>query len=112
MLGCLDAQLCDVIAQSTQFVGNCYSSKVKEKSMSSIKYKIWITKFVNGAATVPKIETLPPSPEAFVQNVKRAHLQTAIWKQATSSYKLPKIDNSEMKTSDVLIERRTYISGR
>ena len=40
MLGCLEAQLCDVIDQSTKFVGNCYSSKVKEKSMSSIRYKI------------------------------------------------------------------------
>ena len=52
--------------------------------MSSIRYEIWITKFGNGAATAPKIETLPPSREAFVENVKRAHLQTAIWKQAPS----------------------------
>ena len=43
MLGCLDAQLCDVIDQSTKFVGNCYNSKVKEKSMSSIRYKIRTT---------------------------------------------------------------------
>ena len=52
--------------------------------MSSIRYKIWTTKFGNGAATAPKTETFPPSTEAFVENVERAHLQTAIWKQATS----------------------------
>lgn len=41
-LGCLDAQLCDVIDQSTKFVGICYSSKVKEKTISGIRYKLII----------------------------------------------------------------------
>jgi hypothetical protein len=83
-MGCLDAQFCDVIDQSTTFVGACYSSRLKEKTMSAMRYKLWTTKFGNGAATAPKIQSLPPSTEAFVENVKRAHLQTAIWKHATS----------------------------
>ena len=77
-MGCLDAQFCDVIDQSTRFVGACYSSSLKEKIMSAMRYKLWTTKFGNGAATAAKIQSLPPSTEAFVENIKRAHLQTAI----------------------------------
>ncbi|KAG1677196.1 hypothetical protein GQR58_013996 [Nymphon striatum] len=31
---------------------------------------------------IPKIQSLPPTSEAFIENVKRAHLQTCIWKAA------------------------------
>ena len=93
-LGCLNAQLADVIDQSTQFIGACYGNRIKEKTMSDIRYKIWATKFGNGTTTAPKIQTLPPSTEAFVENVKRAHLQTCIWKAATS-FDQPPIDPRE-----------------
>ena len=32
--------------------------------------------------TTPKLKALPPTTEAFEENVKRAHLQTCIWKAA------------------------------
>ena len=86
-LGCLNAQLADVIDQSTQFIGACYGNRIKEKTMSDIRYRI-------GTTTAPKIQTLPPSTEAFVENVKRAHLQTCIWKAATS-FDPPPIDPRE-----------------
>jgi len=89
-LGCLN----DVIDQSTQFIGACYGNRVKEKKMSDIRYRIWATKFGNGTTTAPKIQTLPPSTESFVENVKRAHLQTCIWKAATS-FDPPPIDPRE-----------------
>ena len=31
---------------------------------------------------MPKLQSLPPTSEAFLENVKRAHLQTCIWKSA------------------------------
>ena len=34
------------------------------------------------ALSAPKIQSLPPTTEAFVENVKRSHLQTWIWKAA------------------------------
>ena len=40
------------------------------------------TKFGNRASSAPPIQSLPPSSEAFTENVKRAHLQTCIWKAA------------------------------
>ncbi len=53
--------------------------------MSAYRYKIWAAKCSKGALA-PKVETLPPSTEAFTENVKRAHLQTCIWKTATFFY--------------------------
>ena len=82
-LGCTNAQLADLISQSTSFMGACYSNKVTEETMSAYRYKIWAARFGKGALA-PKLETLPPSTEAFTENVKRAHLQTCIWKAATS----------------------------
>ena len=52
--------------------------------MSDIRYKVWATKFGRTITTAPKIQSLPPSTAAFTENVKRAHLQTSIWKAAVS----------------------------
>ena len=35
-----------------------------------------------GVTHVPKFASLPPTTEAFTENVKRAHLQTFLWKNA------------------------------
>ncbi|CAB4040931.1 Hypothetical predicted protein, partial [Paramuricea clavata] len=82
LLGCSDAPLPDVVDQATKFISACYSKTVHEKTMSDVRYKIWTTKFGNTATSVPKIQALPPITEAFVENVKRAHPQTVIWKAA------------------------------
>ena len=36
-------------------------------------------------STTPAVKVLPPTTEAFDQNVRRAHIQTAIWKSAALS---------------------------
>ena len=72
------------IGQPTKFIGACYSNRVGEESMSDIRYKIWTTKFGNTATSAPKIQALPPTTEAFIENVKRSHLQTGTWKAALS----------------------------
>ena len=50
--------------------------------MSDVRYKVWAAKFGRSASSAPKIHSLPPTSEAFGENVKRAHLQTCIWKVA------------------------------
>ena len=52
--------------------------------MSDIRYKIWTTTFGNRATSAPKIQALPPTTEAFIENVKRSHLQTGTSKAALS----------------------------
>ena len=52
--------------------------------MSDIRYKIWTTKSGNTATSVPKIQALPPTTEAVVENVESSHLQTGTWKAALS----------------------------
>ena len=37
------------------------------------------------ATKAPELKSLPPTKEAFEENVKRAHIQTAIWKSALQS---------------------------
>ena len=84
LFGCLDAPLSDVVDQATKFIGACYGNRVGKETMSDIRYKIWTTKFGNTATSAPKIQALPPTTEAFVENVKRSHLQTGTWKAALS----------------------------
>jgi hypothetical protein len=36
-------------------------------------------------ATSPPLESLPPTTEAFLENVKRAHLQMSVWKSVKDS---------------------------
>ena len=84
LFGCLDALLSDVLDQATKFIGPCYGNQVGEETISDMRYKIWATKFGNTATSASKINALLPSTEAFVENVKRSHLQTGTWKAALS----------------------------
>ena len=68
----------EVIEEATA----CYGSRVKE-IMSKLRYRMWLTKMAKKKVTAtPKLKSLPPTSEAFAENVKRAHLQTCIWKKA------------------------------
>ena len=51
--------------------------------MSVTRYDIWIGKTSKRKVTgAPKLKSLPPTPEAFEQNVRRAHFQVSVWKAA------------------------------
>ena len=44
---------------------------------------MWLSKTPKrGTVAAPKLKTPPPTSEAFIENVKRAHYQCAIWKSA------------------------------
>ena len=52
------------------------------QSLTEVRHKIWTTKVSPGTASAPKLQTLPPTTEAFNENVACAHLQVTIWKTA------------------------------
>ena len=84
LFGCLDAPLSDVIDKPTKFIGACYGNQGGEETMSDIRYEILTTKFGNTATSASKIQALPPTTEAFIENMNRSHLQMGTWKAALS----------------------------
>ncbi|KAG0720229.1 hypothetical protein GWK47_006873 [Chionoecetes opilio] len=65
----------EVVQEATHFVARCYGCAIGE-NMSSTRYKVWIDKTSKRKVTsIPKLKSLPPTSEAFEQNVKRAHYQ-------------------------------------
>ena len=51
-------------------------------SLTGARQKIWSRKVSRSIGAAPKLQSLPPTNEAFTENVARTHLQVAIWKQA------------------------------
>lgn len=80
-LGDTAKSLPDIIPQSTSFMLACYN-QTGSQSMTEARHKIWVSKVSRSTASAPKLQTLPPTTEAFKENVARAHLQVAIWKNA------------------------------
>ena len=71
----------EVLEQSTSFMLSCYCHP-ECSSLTDARQKIWARKVSRSIGAAPKLQSLPPTHEAFTENVARAHLQVAIWKQA------------------------------
>ena len=51
--------------------------------MSLARIDVWLRKMAKPKLSkTPELKSLPPTTEAFEQNVRRAHILTAIWKSA------------------------------
>ena len=74
-----------VLEQSTKFVSAFYGITAENEQMSNVRQRIWALKVGKSPSAAPKLCMLPPTSEAFVENVKRAHLQTCIWKTAVNA---------------------------
>ena len=84
-LGDIHASLPDVTKQETECVGACYGHK-HHTSMSEARKKMSLAaKVGKGSTSTPHLNNLPPTTEAFVENVKRAHIQACVWKRVTFS---------------------------
>jgi len=60
--------------------------------MSDVRVDVWSTKVARRKVTAaPELKNLPPTTEAFEMSVRRAHIQTAIWKSAREA-EPPKLD--------------------
>ena len=71
----------EALEQSTSFMLSCYGHP-ECSSLTDARQKIWSRKVSRSISAAPKLQSLPPTNEAFTENVARAHLQVAIWKQA------------------------------
>ena len=72
----------DIIKECTDFVAACYGCKPL-KDMSDVRYQTWLNKTgKRKICKTPDLKSLPPTTQSFTENVKRAHLQTSIWKAA------------------------------
>lgn len=61
----------------------CYGCKVPCSSITECRQQVWTQKTGRSTAA-PKLCGLPPTTEAFLQNVNRAHFQVAQWYSALS----------------------------
>ena len=67
--------------EATQFMVSCYGKKGAQ-SLTECRQQMWAQKTAKIGAGAPKLATLPPTTEAFHQNVLRAHLTVANWLRA------------------------------
>ena len=84
-LGKLHSTTDQIGQQAVAFMSACYGSHLSKcTSMTDCRQRQWahITGKLNASA--PKLCTLPPTTEAFMENVKRAHHQVAQWMSTPS----------------------------
>ena len=78
-IGNVDAPLQQVRDQATRFISACYGLK-DSTDMSHTRLLVWGKKNGKGHSSSPNLATLPPTREAFIEHVKRAHFQTVLWR--------------------------------
>jgi len=81
LLGDITVELKDVVKQCTRFVLACYGEEDTD-SANDARYKLWMKKVSKNIANAPKLQSLPPTDEALCQNVARAHIQVAVWRNS------------------------------
>ncbi len=82
LLGDVNASMEDIIRQATAFMCQCYNVP-NVTMLTEARIKIWAARTGRKAASkIPKLCSLPPTSEAFEENVKRAQYQCAIWRRA------------------------------
>ena len=93
LLGKLEENFDDVMNQATRFIASCYSVQ-GVSNMTEARLKVWNRKAMKKTANkAPPLCSLPPTTAAFKENVKRAHLQAAVWISATSDP--PNVDTTK-----------------
>ncbi len=111
MIGDIQADWSDVMEQATKFTAACYGQP-KATSMSEARVSVWTSQIgKTGMTRVPKLASLPPTTEAFSENIKRAHLQTFIWKNALELHpqQLEPTDYGWMKEASMKSLRPTTV---
>ena len=91
LLGVIDSPIEAVIAQATKFISACYGQYSTSESMSETRWRVWASKTGRTSAVPTKLCSLPPTSEAFKENVKRAHHQAIMWRSLEDS-NLPELD--------------------
>ena len=82
-LGDPNANMEDVFKQSSNYITACFSVTGEQITTSFVRQKVWSSQIGRAPFCAPKLCSLPLTSEYFAENVKRAHLQACVWKQAT-----------------------------
>ena len=72
-LGFLDQPYENYLNQGRNFILNCYNQS-KVKILNDAQKKAWKHSITKNKSNAPKLEILPPTDEAFSENLKRGHL--------------------------------------
>ena len=57
-------------------------SLIQRKCLTITRQTLWAARVGKSDKAMPTLASLPPTTEAFYENVKRAHIQACIWKHA------------------------------
>ena len=83
-IGDEDAALDTVLREATEFIVACYGKSAGDATtLTECRIRMWKSKMASNA-TAPKLQALPPTSEAFLENIKRCHFQVSIWKSSLS----------------------------
>ena len=86
-LGEVHVSMEGIMTRATEFMAACYGSTKR-----NVRVDVWSTKMARRKVTAaPELKNLPSTTQAFEMNVRRAHIQTAIWKSACEA-EPPKLD--------------------
>eukprot|EP00745_Piridium_sociabile_P031048 TRINITY_DN51469_c0_g2_i2.p1 TRINITY_DN51469_c0_g2~~TRINITY_DN51469_c0_g2_i2.p1 ORF type:complete len:652 (+),score=127.59 TRINITY_DN51469_c0_g2_i2:129-2084(+) len=102
-LGDLSVSHEDLVKKGTSFIGVCYGNPSSLTSMSEHRFQKW-KNMTKGKSQIFKLETLPPTTEAFSLHIRRAHYQAAVWRAAANP-DVPDMDPSQYGWEKDLITR-------
>ena len=86
-LGIPNSDLSNVVAQATTFISIAYGQTFPDcKTKTKCRTKMWQRRIAGNDCH--QLAALPPTTEAFTKNVKRAHLQVALWRSALEGINL------------------------
>ena len=68
-----------MVDECCKFVAACYGIN-NYAPISDARYYLWNKKLLN--KTLPKLKSLPSTIKVLSENIKRAHLQAAIWRSS------------------------------
>ena len=80
-IGVLSSPFSDCMKEGTTFLLHCYGQS-KFHTLTDARKRVWKNRVAKNNSTAPKLESLPPTDAAYQENLKRAHLQAAIWRNA------------------------------
>ncbi len=71
----------EALVQATSFMLS-YCGRPECTSLTDALQKIWLRKISQSIGAAPNLQNLPPTNEAFAENVARAHPEIATWTHA------------------------------
>jgi hypothetical protein len=94
-LGDTSHSLSEVASQATPFILACYGQN-RSQSLTKARLNVWASKVGRSVAGAPKLASLPPSDQAFNENVARYHLQIVVRRNALQP-EPPELDPSAVR---------------